>query len=156
MTPQAGVIFYLLVFVVAHHVRFIAVIMTLGTTDGTFFAFLKAGMTAPARGGLVVINRLLMAGGTITTMDFREPGMFKFGRFNPVVVTVCTGCRLRGVKEIMMAGGTGFDSLIVRAVVEQHITRTTLQVKSVCCNRLTPGHIANGDRSRRDKQGNGH
>lgn len=48
MAAETGVVFYLQVFVMLHHIRLKIVIMALGTSDRSPFTFLNTGMTASA------------------------------------------------------------------------------------------------------------
>ena len=62
MTAKTGMILNFKEFIVSHHPRIITVIMTLGTVERACFVFLCTGVTAPTRGGLVIVSCLLMTG----------------------------------------------------------------------------------------------
>lgn len=48
MAAETGVVFYLQVFVMLHHIRLKIVIMALAASDRSAFTFLNTGMTASA------------------------------------------------------------------------------------------------------------
>ena len=154
MAAEAGVIFNLQILVMLQHIGLV-VVVTFVAADGTAFAFLNPGMAGPAGNGLIVICGLLMTGCTVTTVKFLELRVFELFRVHLVVVAFGTGDGLFGPVEIVMAGGTGLNGLIVRAMVKKDVARAAFQIEPVRYHRFVPGHAADSCSGCSDTQGNG-
>ena len=118
MTPQTGMVFNLLVFVVVHHLRLVIVIMTLAAADQVRFAFLNGEVTVPAGRSLIVVDNLLMAIAALPSVKFFELTMLEIIWF-VVVVTLLAGYRLSGAVERVMASSTGNVSVAAQFSIEE-------------------------------------
>jgi len=139
MAAEAGVVIDLQVFVMRHHVSFIPLIVALFTVDQPALTLLIGGMTASARGGLLIIFRLLMAGGAIPAMKFAQLTMFEFFGRKRIVTLLTTDCHL-GAEQCVMTGGACIGILTVSAMVEQDIAGGVTQVISIRCRRCLIFH----------------
>ena len=155
MTPQTGMVFNLLVFVVVHHLRLVIVIMTLAAADRVRFAFLNGEVTVPAGGSLIIVDNLLMAIAALSTVKFFEFTMLEIFRL-VIIVTLFARYRLGGSVERVMASGTGIGCVTVCAVIKENIAGTAFQIIAVGRTRFFSDQTAEYGNACRDQQGNGH